>query len=450
MKNYWRFGFVFAFVGALVLYVSLGKKTDVPNYPFFLGGIQVNEPDQQQWVNTLDAVGMNTVSVTVYAKQGDWNSDHLWFEKEEPGVIAEIKAAKAKGLKVILILRVALDHAYEKNKFLWHGMIMPEADEPLDYWFKIYTAFTVKWAKIAQAEGVDVLAIGSEMRQLTATRQVDETPTLIKFYSDSAKIRWHREMTLQHQTTIEAKSLWVRGHSNYEDIEAYLRDKAQTKEKWANTVGYLQHPNALEQLNQRKSRLRQHWSSLIRTTRQHYKGPLTYAANFDNYQNIDFWDQLDFIGINAYFPLRQFGDTTTTELGAQLDAGWKSIYADINLLRERDTLDSKPVIFTELGYLFREETTFAPWSGFGFNVLGDLDTNKLLVWNEQAINYEERAMAMASLYRTHVQQPDVLRGILYWKLSTVKQHSEIEPFMLHVGKDSEDPLQSELAKFGRD
>ena len=108
-----------AVVGVVVRSSRTADKT------FFLGGIQVNEPDQEAWVRTLDEVGMNTVAVTVYARQGDWDSANLWFDDEAPWAVNEIRVAKARGLKVVLVLRVALDHAFERNKFFWHGMIMP-------------------------------------------------------------------------------------------------------------------------------------------------------------------------------------------------------------------------------------------------------------------------------------------------------------------------------------
>ena len=62
-----------------------------------LGGIQVNEPDYGKWTQALQNAGMNTVSVTVYAKQGDWDSDNLWYEEAEPAVLSEIRAAKQAG-----------------------------------------------------------------------------------------------------------------------------------------------------------------------------------------------------------------------------------------------------------------------------------------------------------------------------------------------------------------
>ncbi|NIR42384.1 MAG: hypothetical protein GWN99_00005, partial [Gemmatimonadetes bacterium] len=51
---------------------------------FFLGGIQVNEADHEAWFDALEAQSMNTVQVTEYAKQGDWDTDHMWWDDEAP------------------------------------------------------------------------------------------------------------------------------------------------------------------------------------------------------------------------------------------------------------------------------------------------------------------------------------------------------------------------------
>ena len=72
---------------------------------FHLGGIQVNELNPEKWVKTLKQEHMNTVAVTTYSYQAAWDSDQLNFKKENPGLIKEIRTAKANGLHVVLILR---------------------------------------------------------------------------------------------------------------------------------------------------------------------------------------------------------------------------------------------------------------------------------------------------------------------------------------------------------
>ena len=61
---------------ACILPSSLDRPSQKPVPSFFLGGIQVNEPDHAQWTHVLTEVGMNTVAVTIYARQGDWDSDN--------------------------------------------------------------------------------------------------------------------------------------------------------------------------------------------------------------------------------------------------------------------------------------------------------------------------------------------------------------------------------------
>ena len=45
------------------------------------------------------------------------------------------------------------------------------------------------------------------------------------------------------------------------------------------------------------------WRKLIKDIRAQYKGKLTYASNWDCYDKLSFWDDLDYVGIDAYFPL---------------------------------------------------------------------------------------------------------------------------------------------------
>jgi hypothetical protein len=48
----------------------------------------------------------------------------------------------------------------------------------------------------------------------------------------------------------------------------------------------------------------QAWRKLIARAREIYPGPLTYAANFGaEFESIKFWDALDYIGIDEYYPL---------------------------------------------------------------------------------------------------------------------------------------------------
>ena len=71
----------------------------------------------------------------------------------------------------------------------------------------------------------------------------------------------------------------------------------------------------------------------------------------DSYRQVPFWGLLDYVGINAYFPL----STAQTPSVAELVTGWSSYNVGTvrNWTQEIETLQAtvnKPVIFTEIGY----------------------------------------------------------------------------------------------------
>jgi hypothetical protein len=97
------------------------------------------------------------------------------------------------------------------------------------------------------------------------------------------------------------------------------------------------------------------WRNLIRKIRMVYHGPLTYAANFhEEFDRITFWDQLDYIGVQAYFPL-------TSKAGApekELLSGWRAPLAALDRIH---TVYGKPILFTEIGYRNTSDAAIDPW-----------------------------------------------------------------------------------------
>ncbi len=415
---------------------------------FYLGGIQINEPDDREWIQTLDAVGMNTVSVTVYARQSEWDSEELLFDAQDTVAVNEIRLAKAEGLRVTLILRILLDTKYPKNEFLWHGMIMPKTESQLATWFDTYADYVERWARISQREDVDLLFIGSEMNALSATTPIDTLPTLVNYYLDEEKQLAARNELLSFEDSLETKHLWVRGGGNYPTLEDYLSARQRANSSWAAQVAYTDQPNALERTNQRRSEMDRHWRKLIARVRTQFSGKLGYAANFDNYHEVGFWSSLDYIGINAYFKLRDQLSLRGPALSDSLTKSWLRIFAEIDSFRIRQNIPDQKVIFTELGYTYRKYATLEPWSAAGFSIVAEDSLRRLIVWDEQPIDYQERALAVRALFEAHKSyERRLLQGILYWKLSTKDYHLPYEPFMLHVSKDMKDPLLLELRKF---
>jgi hypothetical protein len=97
------------------------------------------------------------------------------------------------------------------------------------------------------------------------------------------------------------------------------------------------------------------WLGVVRAVRAVYRGKLVYAANYDEYRHVAFWDALDLIGVDAYWPL---SDAPTTDEYA-LERSWKPIAASLAAFAARE---HRRVLFTEAGYVSQRGTTTAPYS----------------------------------------------------------------------------------------
>jgi hypothetical protein len=128
------------------------------------------------------------------------------------------------------------------------------------------------------------------------------------------------------------------------------------------------------------------WREIIGIARQHYPGPLVYGANHgEEFETIQFWDALDYIGLDNYYPLPD--DYSTSALMAKVEA-----------VRARF---DKPVIFTEAGFSAAVNAHRAPWED---------ETDKELSLEEQARCYEA---LLAAFY-----DKDWFHGVYWWKVGT--------------------------------
>lgn len=97
-----------------------------------------------------------------------------------------------------------------------------------------------------------------------------------------------------------------------------------------------------------------YWGRLIDSVRSVYSGKLTYAGNWDSYKQFPHWAKLDFIGIDAYFPL---SDSQTPSVTA-LRENWQGVKAEIKAMH---MAYDKPVVFTEYGYRSVDYCAKTPW-----------------------------------------------------------------------------------------
>lgn len=97
------------------------------------------------------------------------------------------------------------------------------------------------------------------------------------------------------------------------------------------------------------------WRALIRGVRARSKAALTYASNWDSFEGVRFWDALDCIGIQAYFPLSDRGDPDRDVLVA----AWRRRMAS---LRRYAHAHRRNIVFTELGYNRSFQAAKQPWA----------------------------------------------------------------------------------------
>lgn len=103
-----------------------------------------------------------------------------------------------------------------------------------------------------------------------------------------------------------------------------------------------------------------YWKSLIAQVRNTYSGIITYAANWDNYQNVSFWSDLNMIGIDAYFPLLPRNEKQTI----YIKQAWTSCQVPgdyygknwLQTLRDFSIASKKNILFTEIGYSSKNMT----------------------------------------------------------------------------------------------
>jgi hypothetical protein len=134
------------------------------------------------------------------------------------------------------------------------------------------------------------------------------------------------------------------------------------------------------------------WQQLIDGVRERFGGRLTYAANWDEFQQVGFWRNLDYIGVDAYWPIASTSDQPVSALVS----AWSS-RGYIASLRHVSALNGKPVLFTEIGYRSVVGATIHPG-----------------IWDSvAAYDAQEQANAYEAAYEAFASQP-WFAGLYWW------------------------------------
>jgi hypothetical protein len=140
------------------------------------------------------------------------------------------------------------------------------------------------------------------------------------------------------------------------------------------------------------------WRSLIKDVRKIYSGQLTYAANWSaEFENITFWDDLDFIGIQAYFPLVKNEYPSVT----QISEGWSKHIPIIETIHKKY---NRKVLFTEMGYKSTADSAIEPWQW-----IENFEDDKI------TLSYETQANCYDAFFNT-IWNKDWFAGVHIWQL----------------------------------
>jgi hypothetical protein len=253
----------------------------------------------------LKEINTNTISLIPYAFVNtekvsiSYNNGKQWWGETTTGIIECIKLSHDNNLMVMLKPHLWINH----NTYT--GDLNFKTEKDWTKWENEYEQYILNFAKIAQAEKIELFCFGTELRNPIAKRP-------------------------------------------------------------------------------------QYWFQLIKKIKIIYKGKVTYAANWDDFEVTPFWQELDYIGIDAYFPLSK----SQTPSIKELKASWKSHIQKIEKVQKKY---NKKVIFTEYGYRNSDYCAKEPWS----------ETNNTLNNQAQANSYE-------ALYQT-VKNKTWFQGGFAWK-----------------------------------
>ena len=137
------------------------------------------------------------------------------------------------------------------------------------------------------------------------------------------------------------------------------------------------------------------WKTLIGQVRERYpQGKLGYSANWDHYRPIDFWDQLDFIGMTSYYTLADERGPSVEEIVSR----WEPVRKDILAWQRRI---SKPILLTEVGWCSQEGAAKAPWNYYQNQVA-------------TPAGMEEQRRLYEAFVRAWNDTPELM-GVIWWE-----------------------------------
>ena len=220
----------------------------------------------QALLNRLAALGANSVSLVIPVFQQGWTASEVYADpvKTPTDAAVAVFANQARRRGFTVMLRPLLDIVVAEDGSHWRGTIQPKDDAQ---WKTTYATLVAKYARLAEANHIGILDIGSE-------------------------------------------------------LDSMERDGA-------------------------------FWQRLINTVRADFHGQVTYSSNWAK-SFPSFGKSLDFISVDAYFPL----NAPTTASVNDLAAAWQPW---VTRLKRMSQSFGRPLVLTELGATSLTGSFQQPW-----------------------------------------------------------------------------------------
>ena len=192
------------------------------------------------------------------------------------------------------------------------------------------------------------------------------------------------------EITFDDEASWRRFFDGY---RAFIVDQARFAERW-------RMPLFAVGLEYEKTTHRDaDWRRIIADVRRVYSGRITYSANWADIDRVHFWDALDLIGVQGYFPLSHEAYPTV----AAIRRGWDG---PLDKLRRLSQRYGKPVLFAEIGYDVSAVAASEPWRG----TRDDTTANRAL----------QRRLMEVALER--LESEPFIAGMFWWKWMPGSRH----------------------------
>jgi hypothetical protein len=320
-----------------------------PSPPFFKGvslammnslELGYHSPSIGRQLDSLAAMGANSISLMPFASQRGPNEPELRFLNRGPGSETDIGLIHATRLARAHQLHVLYKPHLWVSGGSWPGDVRMSNDRDWTAWWRSYRRYILHHAVLASWAGADLFSVGVELSK-TVDREAE-------------------------------------------------------------------------------------WRDLIASTRLFFPRAVTYSGNwYGDVENVKFWDRLDYVGIDTYFPLAASPQASR----ADLDKGAAEVAAKLAALSRRA---GRPVLLTEVGFAAHKAAWMAPHTEGG------------------EYSEEDQAMAYQALFKALARQP-WLAGTFVWKaFSGPASDSSHEADFRFIGRKAEGEIRKYFGKvYGR-